>query len=149
MRRFQFLDLKLVLALCLCSAFLLVDAGYETEPEILCPPHLVRGCKNPCFGSCANLAGNLIMCPALCELGCICPKGTYFQGDDCVPAYKCNVNCLKNKHFDPCPRFEEVSCQTMNDKPRPLDTCLPRCSCNKGYVLYKDICVKKNLCPNV
>ncbi|XP_053307404.1 alpha-tectorin-like [Spea bombifrons] len=117
--------------------------------DIHCTPPMVAGCTG-CGGTCAGLAYRNTPCLTICRFGCACPQDTYEQDNQCVPASKCVVNCPENKHFDPCPKFKEVTCDTLKEKQIKEHSCNPGCVCDPGYVLVKEFeyrCVKVSECP--
>ncbi|XP_053307524.1 alpha-tectorin-like [Spea bombifrons] len=119
------------------------------KPDIRCTPPKFLGCIR-CDGTCQSLASRNAVCLHICRYGCVCPKDTYEQDNQCVPASKCVVNCPENMRFDPCPKFKEVTCDTLKEKQIKEDSCRPGCVCNPGYVLakaFENRCVKVSECP--
>ncbi|XP_053307403.1 zonadhesin-like [Spea bombifrons] len=119
-------------------------------PPIFCRPPMIHGCINPCSGTCQSLANLHEKCPAICRFGCVCPRDTYLQDNQCVPASKCIVKCPENMHFDACPKFKDVTCDSLRGRKIKEDRCSPRCVCDPGYILFNDFgnrCVKVSQCP--
>ncbi|XP_063292168.1 SCO-spondin-like [Pelobates fuscus] len=136
----------LVLGLVIAISFAIIGKLDATSVRPICPPGKIFRCANDCAESCQYLNGNKI-CTMDCAFKCACPADTYLQDNTCVPASQCRVDCFPNSHFDHCPGFQEVYCDTLKKERVPNNKCYPRCVCNEGYVLSEFKCVKISECP--
>uniref|UniRef100_A0A6I8SBD3 TIL domain-containing protein n=1 Tax=Xenopus tropicalis TaxID=8364 RepID=A0A6I8SBD3_XENTR len=122
-------------------ARVVVGQNQAAPPQTQCPTNMVYGCMRTCFSNCVNLNSTTDTCNRGCMMGCDCKDGFVFKSKDsttCVPASECKVTCPKHMTYNPCTKETRKTCATMNDPPVTLDSCLPRCVCDTGFILSSE-----------
>ncbi|OCT73565.1 von Willebrand factor-like [Xenopus laevis] len=144
-------------SLSLLVMVMLFGVFVQSQPKVTrnpCPSNMIYGCVRTCYGNCDSLNSTIDVCNKMCKIGCDCKEGFVFKGSNdsktCVRVSACKVSCPKLMKFIPCYKELRKTCNTMNKPSVHLNTCTPRCVCNKGYILSNERiprCIKISECP--
>uniref|UniRef100_H2Z4K1 TIL domain-containing protein n=1 Tax=Ciona savignyi TaxID=51511 RepID=H2Z4K1_CIOSA len=104
------------------------------------------GCNVPCIGR--NIPRP---CPRICKPGCVCPPGTYLNGDNCVKEENCPAldvcDADQGEVFSMCAPSCDATCLRPTIPCSLTKICTRRCACPPGTLRHNGACVEPSSCP--